>query len=82
MRHQGGATGHREREWLARPGETERVLGQQAMAWNPSLQGAKVEDTVVLREGAIEMLTSTSRLPVVETEMAGCVYRSSGVLLA
>ncbi len=49
MHHQGGATGYFEREWLARPGGGERVLAQQAFAWNPNIQGAKVEDTVLLR---------------------------------
>jgi antitoxin VapB len=80
--HQGGATGYAEREWLARPGGPERVLDNQAFAWNPSLQGAKVEDTVVLHNGRIEVLTGTPRLPVVETIQNGTVYPSAGVLLA
>lgn len=81
MHHQGGATGYWEREWIARPGAMERVQNHQAMAWNPSLQGAKVEDTVVLQGEEIETLTSTPRLPVVETPLGGRVYRSAGVLL-
>ncbi len=81
MHHQGGACGYWEREWVARPGGAERVLGQQAMAWNPSLQGAKVEDTVALSDGKIEILTRTPRLPVVETDRSGTVYQSAGVLL-
>lgn len=82
LHHQGGATGYWEREWVARPGGGERVLKQQGMAWNPSLQGAKIEDTVVLRDGNIEVLTTTPRLPVVETSHGGSVYRSPGVLVA
>lgn len=80
--HQGGATGYAEREWLARPGAPERVFDNQAFAWNPSLQGAKVEDTVVLRNDRIEMLTGTPKLPVVETLQNETVYPSAGVLLA
>lgn len=57
--HQGGATGYTEREWLACPGGPQRVLGSQAFSWNPSLQGAKVEDTVMLHNGRIEVLTNT-----------------------
>ncbi|MGO8720925.1 MAG: M24 family metallopeptidase [Acidobacteriaceae bacterium] len=79
--HQGGATGYAEREWLARPGGPECVLKNQAFAWNPSLQGAKVEDTVVLHDNGVEVLTSTPRLPVVETSHNGIVYSSAGVLL-
>ena len=82
MHHQGGATGYWEREWVARPGGEERVLKQQGMAWNPSLQGAKIEDTVVLRNGKIEVLTRTPRLPVVEISHDGSVYESAGVLRA
>jgi len=80
MHHQGGATGYLEREWVAKPGGTERVESPQAFAWNPSLQGAKVEDTVLLRDGAIEVLTGTPELPVMVTPFAGVEYRSAGVL--
>jgi antitoxin VapB len=80
LHHQGGATGYFEREWLARPGGAERVLAQQAFAWNPNIQGAKVEDTVLLRNGAIEVLTETPELPTVATEWAGARYLSAGVL--
>ncbi len=82
MHHQGGATGYWEREWVARPGGEERVLARQAMAWNPTIQGAKIEDTVVLADGEIETLTLTPRLPVVETSFQGAVYRSAGALMA
>ena len=81
MHHQGGATGYLEREWVARPGGTEAVQAQQAFAWNPNLQGAKVEDTVVLRNGGIELLTATPELPVLTTTCGAQEYRSAGVLL-
>lgn len=81
MHHQGGATGYLEREWVARPGGTETVQTQQAFAWNPNLQGAKVEDTVLLRNGSIELLTGTPELPVVTTTSGAQEYRSAGVLL-
>jgi Xaa-Pro dipeptidase len=80
MHHQGGATGYWEREWIARPGGAERVMDRQAMAWNPTLQGAKTEDTVLVRDGQIEILTQTPRLPAVETRCGGQSYRSAGVL--
>ncbi len=80
--HQGGATGYSEREWVAQPKGTERVLDGQAFAWNPSLQGAKAEDTVVLRQGSIEVLTNTPRLPVVSSQCGTAKYTSAGGLLA
>ena len=78
--HQGGATGYMEREWIARPGGAEKVRGPQAFAWNPSLNGAKSEDTVLLIGDAIEVLTSTPELPVVKTEIEGRVFESAGLL--
>jgi antitoxin VapB len=79
--HQGGATGYGEREWLATPAGAEVVVNNQAFAWNPSIRGGKVEDTVLLRDGAIEDLTRTADLPVVATEFNGNVYESAGVLI-
>jgi antitoxin VapB len=81
LHHQGGATGYGERVWLASPQGTEVVLNRQAFAWNPSLHGAKVEDTVLLQDGAIELLTETTAIPTVITSAGGESYRSSGVLL-
>lgn len=79
--HQGGATGYGEREWLATPEGAEVVENAQAFAWNPSIRGGKVEDTVLLKDGAIETLTPTPELPVVETERNGTIYQSAGVLV-
>jgi antitoxin VapB len=79
--HQGGATGYGEREWVATPGGKERVEDSQTFAWNPSISGGKVEDTVLLRGGRIEVLTTTPDLPVVSKEAGGVTYESAGVLL-
>jgi len=79
--HQGGATGYGEREWVATPSGAEVVVDNQAFAWNPSIRGGKVEDTVVLRDGVIESLTETPDLPIVETSLNGTTYRSAGVLI-
>jgi Xaa-Pro aminopeptidase len=49
LHHQGGTIAYRGRETLATPGETERVDPGMAFAWNPSVTGAKVEDTLLLR---------------------------------
>jgi antitoxin VapB len=81
LHHQGGATGYGEREWVATPNGAEIVMNRQAFAWNPSARGGKVEDTVVLQDGAIEYLTETAKFPVVETVVGGQSYRSAGVLL-
>ena len=79
--HQGGPCGYVERDWVAKPNGTERIAAAQGLAWNPSLQGAKAEDTALLSDGTIEIVTATPELPVIETEIGGIVYRSAGVYL-
>ncbi len=46
--HQGGITGYRSREVIAAPGAAQAITTGQAFAWNPSLPGAKAEETFVL----------------------------------
>jgi antitoxin VapB len=79
--HQGGPTGYGEREWIATPAGAEVVVSNQAFAWNPSIRGGKVEDTVLLRNGVIENLTATPDLPVIEAWVKGSAYVAAGVLV-
>ena len=79
--HQGGPTGYGEREWVATPQGTEVVVNHQAFAWNPSIRGAKAEDTVLLLDGKIEWLTATPELPVIEAVVNGTKYPAAGVLV-
>jgi Xaa-Pro dipeptidase len=80
--HQGGATGYGEREWVATPSGTETVVDNQAFAWNPSIRGGKVEDTVILRDGVIENLTATPELPVLtDAIVKGSTYAAAGILI-
>ncbi len=79
--HQGGPTGYGEREWVATPDGTQSVVNNQAFAWNPSIRGGKAEDTVILRDGKIEWLTSTPELPVIESTVNGKLYPAAGVLV-
>lgn len=79
--HQGGPTGYGEREWVATPQGTETVVNHQAFAWNPSIRGAKAEDTVLLRNGKIEWLTATPELPVIEAAVNGTTYPAAGALV-
>ena len=58
------------------------VLGNQAFAWNPSIRGGKVEDTVLLNDGVIENLTPTPELPVLDSAIVeGSTYAAAGVLV-
>ena len=55
--HQGGMTGYASREIIATPGAQQEIRVGQAFAWNPSLQGAKAEETFVLGTDGPEVLT-------------------------
>ncbi|WP_368497651.1 M24 family metallopeptidase [Herbiconiux sp. A18JL235] len=46
--HQGGPTGYLGRDPRATPGARDLVVSGQAFAWNPSVRGHKVEDTVIV----------------------------------
>ena len=42
------------------------VQAGQAFAWNPTAPGAKVEDTVVMHDSGIEVLTVDPRWPTLD----------------
>ncbi|MFB2923210.1 M24 family metallopeptidase [Aerosakkonema funiforme] len=67
--HQGGTTGYLAREIVANPTTTDTLENNTAVAWNPSLPGAKIEDTfVILEDGKLENLTLDPNWPTVEVE--------------
>ncbi|MBE8986296.1 M24 family metallopeptidase [Nostoc sp. LEGE 12450] len=67
--HQGGTTGYLAREIVANPTTTDTLAEGIAVACNPSLPGAKVEDTfVILKDGKLENLTFDPNFPSVEVE--------------
>jgi len=61
--HQGGAIGYRAREWVAHPGSAEVVQPRQAFAWNPTITGTKIEDTALLLDGRLEIITTSPDWP-------------------
>jgi Xaa-Pro aminopeptidase len=69
--HQGGATGYLERDGVAYPGGQHIVQARQAFAWNPTIAGVKIEDTLLVCEASNEIITETGTWPQVEIEVAG-----------
>lgn len=80
LHHQGGATGYRTRDWLAHPSCFERVQPEQAFAWNPSITGTKVEETCVVLDDGVEVLTATPDWPQIPVHVDGREYLSPDVL--
>lgn len=68
--HQGGVTGYLSREEVAVPASKHpgSIVLEKGMvlAWNPSLPGAKIEDTVLISESGLEVLTEDPEWPRVK----------------
>jgi Xaa-Pro aminopeptidase len=57
LHHQGGVIGYAGRERIAVPGDRTAIEHGMAFAWNPSIAGAKAEETILLREDGVRVLT-------------------------
>ncbi|WP_254768060.1 M24 family metallopeptidase [Salinilacihabitans rarus] len=69
--HQGGAAGFAGREWIATPDHEAPVEAPMAYAWNPTVQGAKSEGTVLVSEDEVEPLTDTGGWPTESVRAVG-----------
>ena len=78
--HQGGAAGYRTREWVALPQSGVIVRADQAFAWNPSITGTKVEDTCIVTENGVEVITASPVFPQIATTINGREYLSHGIM--
>jgi Xaa-Pro dipeptidase len=62
LHHQGGLTGYASRELIATPSSAHVIASGQAFAWNPSITGAKAEETFVLTESGPEVVAGALAL--------------------
>ncbi len=79
--HQGGACGYRSREWIAHPRSPEAVVTPAALAWNPTVTGTKVEDTCLVLDDGIEIITSSPDWPSTAIEAQGRTVRAADHLV-
>lgn len=77
--YQGGSIGYGAREFSPAPNEHPNawtdfpVRAGQAGAWNPTVQGAKSEDTFLVGDSGPEILTETGEWPLLEIDVEGVV---------
>jgi Xaa-Pro aminopeptidase len=64
--HQGGITGYLAREIVATPSTAAQLETGMAFAFNPSLQGLKIEDTFLLGPQGLENLTDDPGWPSID----------------
>ena len=79
--HQGGACGYKTRDWVAHSNSNDLVLLNQAFAWNPSIAGTKSEETFIVTENGIEIITSNPNFPVISNVVGGKEYLTPGILV-
>ena len=63
--HQGGLAGYASRETLGTPTSTQPIDGTMAFAWNPSIKGVKSEDSLLLTDGGVEIVTQVGDWPLI-----------------
>ncbi len=71
LHHQGGPAGYEPREYVATPGSTDVVSVGQTYAWNPSITGAKSEDTILVGKDGNEVLTTIADWPMLSVAVEG-----------
>jgi antitoxin VapB len=81
LHHQGGAIGYDDREWVIYPGIKEVVQNNQAFAWNPTITGAKVEETIIVNENGFEVITKSPNWPMIIVELNGKKYPQPNILV-
>lgn len=79
--HQGGLTGYEAREMQAKLGTALPLEANFVAAWNPSISGAKIEDSVLLTDTLPEVLTPTPEWPTIAAEFNGHVWQRPGILV-
>jgi Xaa-Pro aminopeptidase len=67
--HQGGVAGYEPREVTVTPHISQPILVGQAFAWNPSITGAKSEDTILVADLTNEILTVMPDWPVIRVQI-------------
>lgn len=66
MHHQGGPTGYLPRDFPAHEKTSHQINLRNAIAWNPSAMGLKVEDTLVTSNEGFDFVTGGGDWPTLE----------------
>lgn len=69
LHHQGGPTGYKGRDFKATPDSAQRVVENQAFAWNPSITGTKSEDTIIATPSGPEVISTSPAWPMTDTSI-------------
>jgi antitoxin VapB len=82
LHHQGGPILGLERIVLAKPGDKTVIKPGTTLAWNPTMQGAKYEDTVLVKEdGTLENFSAALTWPTIPVNLGSTTYQVPGILV-
>jgi Xaa-Pro dipeptidase len=81
LHHQGGPAGYRTRYFTANENTAGTVKLNSVFAWNPSITGTKVEDTIIVGEKENDFITQTGDWPYIEVEISGKKYKRPDILV-
>ena len=68
LHHQGGPTGYLARYFRGDKNTEEKIIENQAFAWNPSITGTKSEDTIITGKFNPAVITEDLNWPMIEIE--------------
>jgi antitoxin VapB len=80
LHHQGGPAGYEAREYLGTPGSQDEVHENQVFAWNPSITGTKMEDSVLVGAEENVVLTAIEGWPTLPVNIGGRIYERPAIL--
>ncbi len=69
--HQGGVAGYQSREIRAVAESEWKLQPNILLAWNPSIRGVKAEETALVTDGNVEILTRTDDFPLTTVTVDG-----------
>ena len=80
LHHQGGSIGYIGRDYKANFNSKEIVQENQGFAWNPSITGAKSEDTMLATSAGPVIVSEPVFFPTIITEKDGYTFRRAAIL--
>ena len=81
LHHQGGSIGYIGRDYKANFETKEIVQENQGFTWNPSITGAKSEDTMIATSAGPVIISEPVNFPVLTLEKDGYTFRRPDILL-
>ncbi len=81
LHHMGGPTGYETRNYLATPASSKKLLLNQAVAWNPTITGAKAEDTIIILRNGPVVITDTADWPMTSIKSGNKTIKRPSILI-